>query len=378
MRKTIIIIGLLIGTLSLTAQTNSTQSKFKFSGDFRFRVEQDWDSKKSDGTYRDDRTRLRYRVRLGANYVVNDWASLGVRIRTGDPKKQQDPQLTLGDNFKEFGTLPIGFEKLFFQANYKGFFAWAGKNTFPFEKNNELFWSDNVYPEGVFLKKSIAFESNFINQLHISGGHFIIGTSGTSLDKDSYFEGFQASLSLFENNLKLFPSFYIFKNLPNIPDGANTFVFDYSIFHIGSKLLLFKKPLINFEIDYYSNLEDYKDNSEIAPNFKNENTGFVSGFSYGELKTQNDWFFKFTYSHIEQYAAVDFLAQNDWARWDYSSFDSPDGRLTNFKGVEVVSGYKLNKNMNLKLKYYLVEQLVSYGGFRETGHRIRLDLDVKF
>ena len=142
--------------------------------------------------------------------------------------------------------------------------------------------------------------------------------------------------------------------------------------------MLFKKPLINFEIDYYSNLEDYKDNSEIASNLKNENTGFVSGFSYGELKTQNDWFFKFTYSHIEQYAAVDFLAQNDWARWDYSSFDSPDGRLTNFKGVEVVSGYKLNKNMNLKLKYYLVEQLVSYGGFRETGHRIRLDLDVKF
>tara|TARA_R110002049_G_scaffold232088_8_gene404661 strand:+ start:16202 stop:16633 length:432 start_codon:yes stop_codon:yes gene_type:complete len=135
------------------SQTTFEESKLSFYGDFRFRIEQDWNSKKSDGTYRDDRSRLRYRGRLGLNYFVNQNTSMGVRIRTGDPKKQQDAQLTLGDANKEFGTLPIGFEKIFFQTNYKGFFTWIGKNTFPFNKNNELFWSDNVYPEGVFLKK---------------------------------------------------------------------------------------------------------------------------------------------------------------------------------------------------------------------------------
>lgn len=85
-----------------------------------------------------------------------------------------------------------------------------------------------------------------------------------------------------------------------------------------------------------------------------------------------------TYNYLEQYAAVDFLAQNDWVRWDYSSFNSPDGRLTNYKGTEFVSAYKLNKNMTLKMKFYLVDQLVAYGNYKENGNRIRFDFDVKF
>jgi hypothetical protein len=72
------------------------------------------------------------------------------------------------------------------------------------------------------------------------------------------------------------------------------------------------------------------------------------------------------------------MAQNDWARFDYSSHGSPDGRLSNFKGVELVAGFLLDGQASLKMKYYLVQQLVPYGVTRETGNRIRLDLDVKF
>lgn len=32
----------------------------------------------------------------------------GLKLRTGNPRKLQDPELTLGDGFKEFGALPIG------------------------------------------------------------------------------------------------------------------------------------------------------------------------------------------------------------------------------------------------------------------------------
>ena len=75
--------------------------------------------------------------------------------------------------------------------------------------------------------------------------------------------------------------------------------------------------------------------------------------------------------------AVDFLAQNDWARWDYSSFGSPDGRLTNYKGFELVGSYMLQDNMKFTIKYYWVEQLVPLGDFLETGQRIRFDIDIK-
>ena len=362
----------------MVAQSDSTQSKLIFASDFRLRIEQDWNSRKSDGSFRDNRTRLRYRFRAGLNYQLNHWASFGASIRTGNPNKQQDPQLTLGDGFKEFGTLPIGLEKIYFQAEHKGFVFWGGKNTFPFQKNNELFWSDNVYPEGIFIKKGFDFQSTLINQLDIRGGHFIIADRGSSLNIDSYLQALQISAKFFNNNISIFPSFYQFKNIPNIPDGGDTFLFNYSIFHIGTKVKLSNQPLLNFELDYYLNIEDYTNNDSIPSTLKNQKNGFIAGLSMGKLKRKGDWIIKATYSYLQQYAAVDFMAQNDWARWDYSSYQSPDGRLTNFKGFEIVGGYMIEDKLSLKAKYYLIDQLISYGSFKETGSRIRFDIDIKF
>ena len=188
--KTLLILSLLIIPLSLVAQKDSLESKLAVSADFRFRVEQDWNSKKSDGTQRDDRTRFRYRLRAGLRYT-DKWYEFGFRVRTGNPAKQQDPQLTLGDGFKEFGTLPIGLEKAYFQARWSTVGFWVGKNTFPFAKSNELFWSDNVYPEGIAVQKSFSFNAPFIDILDFRGGHFIVAASGRSLDQDAYFQGFQ-------------------------------------------------------------------------------------------------------------------------------------------------------------------------------------------
>ncbi|WP_027137608.1 putative porin [Gaetbulibacter saemankumensis] len=353
------------------------EKKLKFNADFRFRIEEDWNSKKSDDSFRDNRTRLRYRLRAGFNYKLNHWSDFGARIRTGLPNKQQDPQITLGDGFAEFNVIPLGFEKLYFQAEQKGYKFWLGKNTFPFYKQHELFWSDNVYPEGLFFKKKVHFNSSVFDQLDINAGHFIIRASGTSLDKDRYFQGLQASTTFLKQKIALFSSLYYFKNMPNIPDGGETFTLDYAIFNIGTTLRVSQPHNIYFEIDYYHNFEDYNQNENIVIPFKNQKNGLITGISYGSLKQKKDWKFKATYSYLERYAAVDFLAQNDWARWDYSNLDSPDGRLTNFKGIELVASYLLAKNMKLTLKYYKVKQLIPFGVAKETGDRIRLDLDVK-
>ena len=236
--------------------------------------------KKSDGTFRDDRTRLRYRLRAGASYS-NKWYTTGFRIRTGDQNKQQDPQLTLGQGFEEFGTLPIGFEKAYFQGKWKTYVFWVGKNTFPFKKSNELFWSDNVYPEGIFLAKDFLFNSTLLNSLKISGGHFIMSSTGKSLGQDAYFQGLQAHAMLFDNRLEFFPSFYFFKNIPNIPDGFETFEIDYAILHLGAKFNLIKNQPLDVELDYYNNLEDYGQNDSIPNNLKDEKTSVVVGLKYG-------------------------------------------------------------------------------------------------
>lgn len=378
MKKAIYILLLLLFPALLVAQKDSTKTKLSFTGDFRFRVEQDWNSLKSDGTFRDDRTRLRYRARFGFTYDHNDWISFGIRLRTGDPKKQQDPQLTLGDGFKEFSTLPISFEKVYANFSHKWLSAWIGKNTFPFEKQNELFWSDNVFPEGIALRGKFTFNSNDLQSLQINTGHFILGTNGTSFDSDSYFQAVQFVTTHWKHKLKIFPTFYYFNRIPNIPDGNETFRMNYSIVHIGTKIELIKKPKIAVAFDYYQNIEDYNDNEFISQKFKDQKQGFISGVSIGKLEKKGDLNLHLTYTYLERFAAVDFLAQNDWARWDYSSQGSPDGRLTNFKGFEIMVGYALDKNMNLNMRYFNVDQIKPFELVKETGNRIRFDFNIAF
>jgi len=57
---------LFLGTSLLFSQSDSTLiKKLTFTGDFRFRIEQDWNSRKSDATYGDIRSRLGNRFRFG-------------------------------------------------------------------------------------------------------------------------------------------------------------------------------------------------------------------------------------------------------------------------------------------------------------------------
>lgn len=356
----------------------SQLERLKFSGDFRFRIEQDWNSRRSDGTYRDDKSRLRYRARFGFAYQANDWASFGIKIRTGYREKQQDPQLTIGDGFEEFGSVPVGFEELYFRAKYKWLDTWVGKNDFPFEKQNELFWSDNVFPSGIYIGASFQLDPNWIDEIRLSTGHFILTSSNSTFANDSYIQVLQATTKHWNNRLIIFPTFYFFNQMPDIPDGNENYRFNYSIIHLGAKVLVMENPDITIGLDLYKNIQNYKMNDSIPESLQDQKKGFVTSLVYGSLNEKGDFILGAYYSYLERYAAVDFLAQNDWVRWDYSNQGSPDGRVTNFKGLEIVAGYRINKSMTLKTRFFMVEQLVPYGIALENGDRIRLDLDITF
>ena len=361
-----------------TSKKDSILNRITFSGDFRFRIEQDWNSRKSDGTFRDDRTRLRYRLRAGFAYQINSWSKFGANIRTGLLNKQQDPQLTLGNGFADNGLVPLGFYKVYFKIEKNGFGLTLGKDDFPFEKNNELFWSDHVCPEGIFVKKQFSFESVIVSSLGLSAGHFVLRARGGSLDLDSYLQGVQMTSSFFKKRLNINPSFYYLNKISDIPDGFQTYEMNYAILNLSLNGILLKNKKLKFTFDYYNNMSDYRQNVNIPNSMVNEREGFSSSISYGQLKQRNDWLIMLTYANLESYAAIDYFAQNDWARWDYSSNGSPDGRLTNFQGIRFTAGYAIRKNFILKLNYYKVEQLVATGISKENGDRIRLDLDIKF
>ena len=353
-------------------------NKLKFSGDFRFRIEQDWKSRKSDGSYRDDRSRLRYRMRFGANYAYNEWITFGMRIRTGQWNKQQDAHVTLGTGFKEFSTAPLGFDKIFLEFKRYNFNFWLGKNSYPFKKQNELFWSDNVSPDGVFLAYDFKLNSKIIDQLKINAGHFIVKANSGSFNTDAYFQGVQLQTSFWKKRVQLFPGFYYFNKMPDIPDGLATTTLNYAIFHVGGSYLISKSASFALEADFYANSSDLTNNPQIPTILNDQNKGYVFALKWGKLKEKNDFQIKITYALLERYSIVDYFAQNDWVRWDYSSIGSPDGRLANFQGAELSIAYAINKNFKLKTRCFMVEQLISTGAFKENGYRVRLDLDIGF
>ena len=373
MKHKLTILIILISTSKAFSQSDSLFSKLSYEMDYRFRAEQDWDSRKSDGTYRDDRSRLRYRLRAGATYSSNEY-SFGLRIRTGYQRKQQDPQLTLGKGLKEFGTLPIGFEKTYFQYNKHNFKIWVGKNTYPFKKNNELFWSDNIFPEGIAINKMFNLKKGILKDINLIVSHFIIGSNNKTFLDDAYFQGAQINLNSRKNKFEFASALYRLNNIPNIPDGGHTFEIQYSIIHIRSK---FNLASFSFDIDYYKNLNRYNNNINIQEEFRNQNAGYSVGIQYGQIKSAIKWMYKLTYTYLERYSILDYMSQNDWARWDYSSSNSPDGRLSNYKGIEAVIAYAVTKKINLVSKYYLVEQLIPFGTAKENGQRIRFDINVK-
>jgi hypothetical protein len=153
---------------------------------------------------------------------------------------------------------------------------------------------------------------------------------------------------------------------------------NYAIFNLGLNGAVLKNAKLKFTFDYYNNLTDYTQNPNIPNHLKNERNGYSASLSYGRLKAGKDWLVMLTYGRMEAFSAVDYFTQNDWARWDYSTVGSPDGRLTNFQGIRFTAGYAICKSFILKLNYYKVEQIKALGSVKETGDRIRLDLDIKF
>jgi len=176
--------------------------------------------------------------------------------------------------------------------------------------------------------------------------------------------------------MTFFPSFYYFNKISNIPDGKGTYNLNYAILHIGTKYSLTEN--IKIGLDYYTNLENYNTNDSISPHLRHQNQGLVANVKYGNLKQKGNWLIQLTYANIQKFSIVDYFAQNDWGRWDYSSTGATGSRLSNFGGLEAKIGYALDKKFNLVLRTYYVEQLVKTDIEKETGYRIRLDLNIGF
>jgi hypothetical protein len=214
------------------------------------------------------------------------------------------------------------------------------------------------------------------NQISVNAGYFII--NNTKKDNKQTF-GKHANIAFSQikfqtttrsNKIIIAPT--ILRTYTKDLLGINYTIFaGYAQFKMRNGL--------DFHIDYFNNFENLK--GKVNSDFENQKMGIATGVNYRIFK---NFFVNANYAHIEKYAVIDMLAQDDWVRWGNSLVDNRGNQLlnytmsSNFGGFGFGLKYKLNKNTFTQLKFWNVKGIVKYGAELETGTRIRLDFNLKF
>lgn len=348
----------------------------KLYGDFRLRYEVDFDSVRADGiTERDDRARLRIRGRLGVNFEPIPEFALGARVRTGSVDSQQSPHITIAD----FSGDPTGDEdvvpdKWFVKGKRGSAWAWAGRNSFPFWKQNELFWDDDVTPAGLAVGFTVPIGPG---ELAVNGGYFTLPDGAVDLHgvlgagQLVYSAELGGIVLTHASGLFVMNGSADFNNLRN-GNGAR----DYTIWvgDLQAKTKVAGLPL-TFGLVGMHNFENYSgselvlaDAGRIAAD--DETVGVVVSLILGQTKEAGDWLLGYYYAYIDTFAVNASFAQDDWFR--FGSATQTDA--SDFEGHEFRFGYAFAKNFNVVARLYIVDAINT----EQDGNRFRLDFNFKF
>ncbi len=132
-------------TATTATATATVLDRLDVYGDFRYRHET------NDTQGSPTRNRERIRMRLGADYRLNDQLSIGGRVSTGSRTDAKSSHNTLGEGFHRFD---INLDRAFFDyrpSGAPGLWLKGGKFAHPFWKNpvyGEVLWDGDVQPEG--------------------------------------------------------------------------------------------------------------------------------------------------------------------------------------------------------------------------------------
>ncbi len=366
-----ILAGLTMALFALpsTAAIYSSET-LKFYGDFRTRVEADFDSQDSTGGAREDRDRLRIRARLGLTYTPDNHWEYGMRLRSGSDDSHQSPHITLLDfDDNNTGVANFNFDKWYLKRKGNAGSFWIGRNSLPFWKQNEFFWDDDVMPVGVAGKYTWTLSDN--NKIELNAGYLSLPVGMKTFSGDIniaqiVFHGGMYTVAAGMLNVE--------SNSADPESGAlqrNNGERDYSTIIVSGQLRMKAGgEKLKFGIDVMSNTEDY---ALTDPGITTENQDQTEGWDvyvkWGSTKP-DQWLFAYYYANIEQFAVSSSYAQDDWVRWG----SADETRATDIEGSEFRVAYGLAKKQNLVFRLYVVDSIQTV----EDGSRFRTDWNVKF
>lgn len=337
----------------------------KFYGDFRTRIEADFDSQNSSGAERDDRERLRIRARLGFNYTPDETWDFGMRIRSGSDDSQQSPHITILDfSNNDTGDADFNFDKWFLKGKAKDASFWVGRNSLQYWKQNELFWDDDVTPAGIGANYKMPISDG--TKIEFNAGYFSLPVGMKAFSGQMG----EAQVVLHGDNFTIAGGVLNMDADGNDPDSAGLLsgngARDYRLWIVSGqfRLNVADKPL-KIGADIMSNSKDY-DATEAN---RDETDGFDVFVHWGSTKPQQ-WLLGYYYANIEALAVNSSFAQDDWVRWGSAT----QTRGSDMKGSEFRVAYGLSNKQNVVARLYIVESIQTI----EDGNRLRVDWNVKF
>lgn len=374
---------------------------FQIYGDFRARLENDWDSQKTDGTDRDDRLRARIRARVGMKYKPNDNFTFDTRLRTGSDDSHQSPHITVADfSGNDTGDSDVNFDKWYLKGETDSLWGWIGRNSFPFWKQNELFWDDDATPAGIAAgyKHGIGSDS----KLALNTGYLSLPSGMQEFCGDMGAAQVVFSTKVNDTGLTAAGGFFSFdgdslrsNGQPSdsdcqvdldgdgntrddlLLDGNGLRDYEIWVVNLQAKLRAMGMPL-TLGVDYMHNAEDYSatDSDPLTAAHKDETDGYVISAKLGQLKEPSDWLGAVYYANIETFAVNSSYAQDDWVRWG----SAVESRGSNMEGFELRAGYVPARKMNILARLYIVDQIEKRPGatHEEDGNRFRVDFNYKF
>lgn len=271
------------------------------------------------------------------------------------------------------------FDEFYFKLKNDRLWLWGGRNEFPFWKQHELFWDDDVtllggaagfkYPLGMGSITGTAGYFLLPDGMDDTKGDMIAGQLAYTQQLDNL--GLTAALGVYAMDGEGGPD----NPGKNLRKGNGTR--DYTILtgSLQGKSRLGNIP-ITVGFDYLYNMEDYTA-AELAPFFStadnvatDDTEGFVTFIHFGQQNKRGDWLAGYYYADIETFAVNASYAQDDWMRW--GSANQTDA--SDFHGHEFRLAYVLPWNWKVLARLYIVES----DNNPQDGNHFRIDFNRRF
>jgi hypothetical protein len=397
---------------------------YKFSGDFRGRYE----NISVDSPNLADRTRLRYRLRVGIVVSMTDNLEAGLRLGSGDTAGG----FTTGNALSENSTLQDNGSKknIWIDTAYGKWTpvnsgGWLLSTTIG-KMDNPLLFTPMVFdpdytPEGAALQGGYALNDK--HSLAFNSGVFVLDEEAPTVNsgfpstpftgRDPFMFGVQLiwnakwspkiesalGISFLDivnkENLTIANVPYInqgnTRNLFTFPNGAGGVVNTFALAHDYNPFVV--SGSVTYKLDsfpFYTGIFPIKLAGEFMnnPGAPNNNNGYWAGFTLGKSGTKHTWDINYRYEYLEADAWFDQLVDDDNVAFYSNTVNPPNGGKagvfsgTNIQGHQVKFNYSITDALMFSVTAYvngLINRNINGAAEPQSGTlRVMADLMWKF